>query len=59
MNAPAKLLCGMAATALLAGCANDRYHHDRDRDGDHRGGSAQDHGDHRGDHDGDQDRGPR
>lgn len=58
MNAPAKLICGMAAMALLAGCANDYNHRDRDRD--HRGDSAQDRGDRSGDHNGDRDNsGPR
>ncbi len=60
MNAPAKLICGMAAMALLAGCANDYNHRDRDRDRDHRGDSTQDRGDRSGDHNGDRDNsGPR
>jgi len=62
MQTLAKLIGGMAAIALLAGCANDYNHHDRDRD--HHGGPAHDggdhSGDHRGDHGGDQDHsGPR
>ncbi len=52
MRQLAKLICGMAAIALLAGCANDYHHRDNDRD--HRGGPPQDSGDHRGggDHNG-------
>jgi len=49
MRTFAKLICSMAAFALLAGCANDHNHRDRDRD--HRGGPAHDSGDHRGDQD--------